>query len=433
MKKKLLFLLTIIIPLYITAELLFDKALEHKNNENFYQAINDFETIIMHDPLNLNALFQLGHCYLALGKGKQAITAFEKITQLHPNILPACYNNAYTHKTVGMLDEAIELYKNIIAQDSEYDPAQLALGFAYLTKGDFENGWHQHERYLKKSGKNGDRLRALLATNTITGKKILLRPEGGLGDSLQFIRYAQRVHEMGAYVIVAAQKPLLSLFSRCPFIDQLISCHDPLPTYDADATLMSLPAIFNDTENTFPQNIPYLSADQQLVAKWRDKLAHDTRYRIGLCWQADIQNDKSRLPIARRGCSLTNFIPLQTINEISLYSLQKYDGVEELTTIPAHFPLIHFDDLDEHTKPFEDTAALMKNLDLIITVDTAIAHLAGGLGCNVWLLLPYSTDWRWIHGRNDSPWYPTMKIFKQQSPFNWQEVIKNIQNELGKL
>src|SRR5690606_117540 len=144
------------VPLHIVAMSPYDCALEHQNNERYEQAINDFETIIAHDPLNLNALFHLGHCYLAIGKGKQAIAAFETITQLHPNILPACYNNAYTHKTIGMLDTAIELYKHVIAQDSEYDPAQLALGFAYLTKGDFENGWRQHERYLKKSGKNGD-------------------------------------------------------------------------------------------------------------------------------------------------------------------------------------------------------------------------------------------------------------------------------------
>jgi ADP-heptose:LPS heptosyltransferase len=195
---------------------------------------------------------------------------------------------------------------------------------------------------------------------------------------------------------------------------------------------MSLPAIFNDTHNTFPKKIPYLCADQKLIDQWHEKLAHDTRYKIGLCWQADIQNDKSRLPIARRGCALTNFLTLQNIQGISLYSLQKYDGVEELKTIPRDFPLIHFDDLDEQTEPFEDTAALMKNLDLIITVDTAIAHLAGALGCTVWLLLPYATDWRWIHGRTDSPWYPTMKIFKQSVPFDWQEVIKSISDELEK-
>src|SRR5690606_1105293 len=124
----------------------------------------------------------------------------------------------------------------------------------------------------------------------------LLRPEGGLGDSLQFVRYAQRLHQMGAYVIVAAQNPLLSIFSRCPYIDQLTSCYDTQPACHADATLMSLPAIFNDTENTFPKDIPYLFADQNLVDQWHDKLAHDKHYKIGLCWQADIKNDESRLP-----------------------------------------------------------------------------------------------------------------------------------------
>src|SRR5690606_22521006 len=155
----------------------------------------------------------------------------------------------------------IELYKNIIKKNSNYEPAQLALGFAYLTKGDFENGWKQHERYLKKSGKNGDKLRILLQTNTIAGKTVLLTPEGGLGDSLQFIRYAQLLQNMGAYVIVSVQKPLIPLLSRCPYIDTLIPSTSPVPHHDAHATLMSLPAIFGDTELTLPNTIPYLFAN----------------------------------------------------------------------------------------------------------------------------------------------------------------------------
>jgi hypothetical protein len=231
---------------------------------------------------------------------------------------------------------------------------------------------------------------------------------------------------MGAYVIGYIQKPLIPLLSLCPYIDEIVSNKEPVPACDAHATLMSLPAIFNDNESSFPCTIPYLCTSDQLIAEWKTILNNNTNFKVGICWQADIQNDLSRLPIARRGCPLKNFELLQRIENISFYSLQKYDGVEELSTISNSFVIHHFSDLDEKSGPFLETAALMKNLDLIITVDTATAHLAGGLGCTVWLLLPYTTDWRWIYNRTDSPWYPTMRIFRQQNPHDWQSVIEQV-------
>lgn len=428
MKKLFIFLCAFVFTMRAT-EISYEHIMELQQNEQFEEAIMCYENFLQKNPNHVSALFNLGHCYLAIGKGLCAIEALESITNVYPYALPALYNSAYTRKTIGMIDEAIEMYKHIITYDSSYDQAQLALGFAYLIKGDFENGWPQHEKYLKRSGKNGDLLRNLLHHNTLAGKIIFLHPEGGLGDSLQFIRYAQRLHDMGATVVVRAQKPLLSLFSRLDYIDHLVSPDETIPGYHAEATLMSLPAIFGDTESTFPKNIPYLYAQQELVDLWQSKLTHDTQYKVGICWQADKHNDISRLPIARRGCPLLEFMPLNVEN-VSLYSLQKYDGVEELAHLPANFPLYHFDDLDEHTGAFEETAALMCNLDLVVTVDTAVAHLAGALGCRVWLLLPYATDWRWIYNRTDSPWYPNMKIFKQETPFDWTSVIQKVRNEL---
>ena len=196
---------------------------------------------------------------------------------------------------------------------------------------------------------------------------------------------------------------------------------------------MSLPAIFNDTHGTFPNNVPYLFADPTLVDYWKSQLAHDTNFKIGICWEVDRHNDESRLPIARRGCPLEKLYTLKNIPGISFYSLQKNDGIEELATVPHDFPLHTFDNLDEKLGAFTDTAAIMKNLDLIITVDTAITHLAGGLGCPLWLLHPISTDWRWIHDSPDSHWYPTMRIFKQQTPFDWNGVIEEVARELKKL
>jgi tetratricopeptide (TPR) repeat protein len=401
---------------------------EYQKNEQFTDAINCYREIVNDESDNINALFNLGCCYLSIGESEKALDAFDAVLRLNPHTWPALYNKAFTHKTIGNLDTAIEIYQELIAQCPNYEPAQLGLGFAYITQGDFEHGWQQHKRYLMQSGKNGDALRTLLENNNIAHKKILLRPEGGLGDTLNFIRYAERFKNMGADVIVACQKQLIPILSRCIYIDHLIPCGIKLPEYDADATLMSLPAIFNDNDTTVPQNIPYLFADPQLIKYWKQRLASDTNFKIGICWQADVHNDiPSKLPIARRGVPLIHFAPLSTIEGVSLYSLQKYDGVEQLATLPSDFTLHVFDNIDEKAGPFMDTAAIIKNLDLVITVDTAIAHLAGGLGAKVWLLQPYATaDWRWICHRTDSHWYPNMHIFKQQKPFDYEGVIQEV-------
>jgi tetratricopeptide (TPR) repeat protein len=404
-----------------------ETGMEYQKNEQFTEAINCYTTIVKNEPHNISAIFNLGCCYLALGDGEKALTAFDTVLRLNSQALPALYNKGFTHKTMGDINTAIEIYKQIIKANPEYEPAQLGLGFAYITQGNFELGWEQHERHLKQSGKNGDALRSLLNNNKVAHKRILLRPEGGLGDTLNFIRYAERLKNMGAGIIVACQKQLVPLLSRCRYIDHLITCNTSLPEYDADATLMSLPAIFNDDDSTVPKNIPYLFADPALIAYWKKQLTADTNFKIGICWQADVHNDTSKLPIARRGLPLASFTPLSTIEGVSLYSLQKYDGVEQLAGLPSNFSLHSFDNLDDNSGPFMDTAALIKNLDLVITVDTAIAHLAGGLGAKVWLLHPYATsDWRWICDRTDSYWYPTLRIFKQQKPFDYDGIIQEV-------
>ncbi len=431
MKKLIIILLLQILTAYPIPSL--QQALEYQKSEQFAEAIACYEEIITHDIANINAYFNLGYCYLAIGNKEKSIASFLHVLELNPDAIPAQYNLGYVYKTFGDIDTAIEIYKEVI-QLSDYDPAHLALGFAYITQGDFENGWKQHARYLSQHGKNADALRGLLETDTILYRKILLRPEGGLGDTINFIRYAQKLKDMGADVIVACQKPLIPLFSRCEYIDQLIPINHPMPDYDADATLMSLPAIFGDDETTVPQEIPYLFADPILVNYWQQQLAHDTNFKIGICWQVDVHNDQSKLPIARRGYPLDCFVQLADLENVSFYSLQKYDGIEQLATIPLEFKLHVFENLDEQVGPFMDTAALMKNLDLVITVDTAIAHLAGALGCQVWLLHPYATaDWRWIHGKNDSYWYPTMRIFKRHTPFGYEAVIQELRTELEKL
>jgi Flp pilus assembly protein TadD len=433
MKKLILFTL-LISPLTTHPTTTQETALAYQKNEQFANAIACYENILCNNPHDINALFQTGCCYLNIGEKEKAVTAFNTILHIDPHAISAKYNLGYTYKTFGDIDKAIAIYTEILETNPDYDPAHLALGFAYITQGDFERGWQQHSRYLRQSGKNGDALRALLENDAVAYQRILLRPEGGLGDTINFIRYAERLKHMGADIIVACQKQLIPLLSRCNYVDQFIPTDIAMPPYDAEATLMSLPAIFNDTDETTPQNIPYIFADPALVKIWQEKLAHDTNFKVGICWQVDAHNDQSKLLVARRGYPLESFTVLADLEGISFYSLQKYDGVEQLATLSPQFKLQVFEDIDDKSGPFMDTAALIKNLDLIITVDTAVAHLAGALGCKVWLLHPYATaDWRWIHGKTDSHWYPTMRIFKQQKAFDYDGVIEEVKLELEKL
>jgi len=412
---------------------LLEKANAHKKQEQFSQAITCYQHVITQQPRNTAAYFGLGCSFLSIGKFDEAIDAFQYIINRSPHASAVRYNMAYTLKTAGRLNEAIDLYKKIIADNPTYDSAQLALGFAYLIQGDFAHGWKQHERYLKQSGKSSGALRTLLHTNSISGKTILLRPEGGLGDTLMFIRYAQKLKNLGATIIACVQRPLIPLLSRCSYIDLLLPTNTApnVLSYDAQATLMSLPAIFYDDEKTFPHDIPYIYPDPTLVNFWKRKIANNNNIKIGICWQADVHNDSSRLPIARRSIPLEKFFQLKNISGITFYSLQKHTGVEQLNKVPKDFPLCFFkNDFDESHGSFMDTAAIMQHMDIIITVDTAIAHLAGALGRPVWLLLPYATDWRWINNRTDSPWYPTMHIFKQPAPFDWDSVIEQVNEKL---
>ena len=207
-----------------------------------------------------------------------------------------------------------------------------------------------------------------------------------------------------------------------------------LPHYDAYVTMMNAPAVLCSTEETIPRAIPYLYPDPVLTNSWKQYCADDTNFKVGICWQASAHNDSSRFPCARRSIPLTLLATVGNINNISLYCLQQKEGLEQLEEVKDTYSIHTFDEtFDVAHGAFMDTAALMKNLDLVITVDTALAHLAGGMGVPVWVLLPYSTDWRWITNRTDSPWYPTMKLFKQATPFDWDLVMEQVRTELTAL
>lgn len=401
-------------------------AQQYKEQENFDACIEHYQQAMQQEPHNLTTAFELAVVYTLIGQTQKAIALYNRIIERCPDCIAAIYNKGYALKMEGSCDQAIVCYKKAIKLNESYDAAQFALGMAYLSKGDFEQGWHQHARFLKQVDRNGDKLRIFLKEGTTQGKTILLKPEGGLGDSINFVRYAQVLQKYGIKVIVAVPNQLYALFKNCPGIDLLVPIGSQIPHFDDHTTLMSIPAILYSHEHKLPFFEPYIFPDPTLVTKWGQYLQHDKKFKVGICWESSVYNDSSRPPVARRGMSLEMLYVLSEIEGISLYSLQQCDGLEQLKNIPSYVKIHTFDENFDKPDNFMDTAAVMHHMDLIISVDTAIAHLAGAMGRPIWLMLPYATDWRWIAHQTSSPWYPTMKIFQQPHPFDWQSVVDNI-------
>jgi hypothetical protein len=241
--------------------------------------------------------------------------------------------------------------------------------------------------------------------------------EGGLGDTIQFVRYARLAQEQGATVVVECQRPLVRLLARCPGIDHLVAHGDALPAHDVEVPLLSLPYCFRTRLETIPAKVPYLWTDPGLVEQWRQELAAVIGLKIGINWQGSKgDNDPRSIP-------LTAFAPLAAVPGVRLFSLQKGPASRHLTDVAGHWPVT---DLSGRLDDFMDTAAVMVNLDLIVTSDTSVPHVAGALGVPVWILLPKAHCWRWLVNREDTPWYPTMRLFRQERPGDWGPVFQRI-------
>jgi ADP-heptose:LPS heptosyltransferase len=383
-----------------------------------------------------NALLQLGNNYFDEHMPQKAITAFKKILSISESLNAVHHNIAFTlSEQEGAYGQSLEHYRKALKVQPNNSETHFCYALSLLATGNLLDGFKEYE-WRWKRGNNAPRqfhypLPFLWqGTEPLEGKRILLRVEQGIGDTLMFIRYAQLLKQQGAIVIAETQKPIVQLLSACPYLDTVLPIGSPLPPYDYQIPILNLAMAFKTTQDTIPAQVPYLYPDQQLVASWRKKMAQDKLFKIGICWRGDAAHG------AHKFMPISYFTRLATIHGVSLYSLQKNDPLS--TIKPAQQAdgtcIIQFEeDFDESHGRFMDTAAVMKNLDLIITVDTSIAHLAGGLGIPTWVILPFPAEWRWLEERSDSPWYPTMKLFRQKKYDNWQSVYEELEISLRKL
>jgi hypothetical protein len=290
--------------------------------------------------------------------------------------------------------------------------------------GDFARGWPEHEWRLRCPGTSPPSFpRPAWDGAPLDGRAILLYAEHGLGDALQFIRYAPLVQERGGRVIVTCRRTLARLLATCRRVEQVVAEGEDLPAFDVYALFMALPGLFQTNLANLPAEVPYLTADPAAVAAWRRALGPAEEYQIGIAWQGNPEFGRDH----HRSFRLDQFEPLAELEGVRLYSLQVGVGREQLGEAADRFPVT---DLGGRLGDFMDTAAVVTNLDLVIAPDTAVAHLAGALGVPVWLALPFACDWRWLADRDDSPWYPTMRLFRQQRWGDWDDVFERMAGEL---
>jgi tetratricopeptide (TPR) repeat protein len=386
------------------------------------EAASCFRRAIVLRPDDVDTLNSLGVVLQDHGFSLEAMNCFRSALAIRSDCVEARYNLGRALHESGHYDEAGKLYQAAVGIKPDLADAHAGLGMLMLLRGDYENGWAEYE-WRWKTRSLGDRnfRQPRWRGQRLDGQTIMLHAEQGFGDTIQFIRYAAVVKNFGGTVLVQCQGPIVELLTNCPGIDRLFGEDDELPAFDTQASLLSLPTILKTNLDTISQDTPYLTANAQLIEYWRCRLADVRPLRIGINWRGRQGTGAFR----QRDIPLDFFIALAEIPGVRLVSLQK-GGQQELSAV-ANSTIVDFGaDVDTRHGAFVDTAAMMRNLDLVITSDTSIPHLAGALGVPVWLVLPYVPDWRWLLDRSDCPWYPTMRLFRQKSPGDWAGVFAEI-------
>lgn len=402
------------------------------DQDRFDEAVAAYRRAIQLQPNFPIAFNNLGNTLRMQRKLGEAITCFDQALKLKPDYVNAYKNKGTAYVWEGCLTEAMACYDRAMELAPNDAETHKNRGVILLLLGQFAEGWPEYAwRWKTDDLARPQYAQPLWDGAPLDGKTILLTPEQGLGDTVHFVRYAAVLKDKyNCRTIMLCPKPLLRLLASCPGIDVLAPQDQPLPDFDCHVPLVDIPGLLHDTLDTFPRPIPYLTADSELVRRWQTTLQSYGGCKIGLAWQGSPQYQADRM----RSIPLAEFAPLGKLRGLHLFSLQKGFGSEQIDRLAGAFDVVSLgDQLDEASGPFMDTAAVLRNLDLVITADTSIAHLAGALGVPTWLALAKVPHWPWLLEREDSPWYPTIRLFRQSAPGDWAGVVRQMVDELLQL
>jgi Flp pilus assembly protein TadD len=396
------------------------------------------------EPGQLDSTMNLGVALSQLGQADEALEYLEAARAMRPDSADVLLNLGMTHGRLGDWAKALEFYEQALAVRPDYAEVHRNRAYAWLYQGDFERGWREHEWRLKCRRHPGFVVqRPFWKGEPLEGRTILLHYEQGLGDTLQFLRFAPLVKERGGCVLVLCPPSMLRLAARCPGVDLAFDGASYQPDSHVQAPLPSLPAILGTTMETLPARVPYLGLDPLVVEHWRSKLsaaiALDSSVRpaataagaagagspgrpflIGIAWQGQATHPFDRW----RSFPLTELASIAALPGVRLVSLQAEDGLEQLHRLGGQFPVVALP--SARRRDLLDTASILSLLDLVITPDSAVAHLAGALGARTWVTLCTIPEWRWMAERTDSPWYPTMTLFRQKTLGDWSELFERM-------
>lgn len=377
-------------------------------------------------PNYLEALNNLGIALREAGAVDEAVAVLNRALALRPGYPEALLNLGFCWRELGDVDQAVACNQRAIAGRPDLVEAHWNLALAKLLKGEYAEGFKGYEWRFRRA--KGDRPRPYRqprwALDSSRGTTVLIYAEQGLGDTIQFARYVPHVVRRGFKVVLEVQPPLKRLFGGVAGVTAL-GRGEPLPAFDCHIPLLSLPAAFDTRVETIPSRGAYLRAAESQVAAWRARLSSDgDGFRVGLVWRGNPKHGNDH----QRSLDPALLAPLFAVRGLRLYSLQKESREGDLDALRAFGPI---SDLAPLLEDFSETAAAIAALDLTIAVDTSVAHLAGALGRPIWILVPFSPDWRWMVGREDSPWYGSARLFRQPKPRAWQGAIAGLVGALG--
>jgi hypothetical protein len=368
-------------------------------------------------------LEQLAMALSANWEMDEAIEVWRHVAAMKPDSADTLVNLGTALHRDGKVDEALQVYQRVVALKPDLPLAHLNLSLLQLLLGDFKNGWEEHEwrwKVLKTFIPDPPFSQMMWDGSDLNGKRILLHPEGGYGDTIQFVRYAPLVAARGGQVVVGCVPELFRLLQTVEGVTELDLAGPALPVFQVHCPMLSLPRLLKTTAETIPAKIPYIFADSNLSQRCRKMMppAHGL-LKVGLVWsgRAEYDNDFNRSLLLKK------YLPLSKVPRTIFFSLQKGPSSKQVEELKNEWPVI---DWTSEFTDFADTAALIDNLDLVVTVDTAMAHLAGAMGKRVWVLLPFMPDWRWLLNRDDTPWYPTMRLFRQNRAGDWETPIQRV-------